>query len=135
MRAGSFIVFPHPHVVSDNSAAEGSTAPHPVHFQVQELKGGGSDYETTLEKPSPKLHDVGNLCTRLNVPYVLSDARGWVRSIRGTVSLAVPELVHHIFARCHDHHLIFVHGLKEPVNSDSSSNTRVLPSGDTVHRN
>jgi hypothetical protein len=35
------------------------------------------------------------------------------------------KLVHHIFARCHDlDRLIFVYGLKEPVNSDGSPTRR-----------
>jgi hypothetical protein len=59
------------------------------------------------------------------VPYVLSDGRGWIPFIRETVSLSVSKLVHHVFARCDDHdHVIFVHGLKEPVNSDGSPTRR-----------
>lgn len=45
--------------------------------------------------------------------------------IRETV--AVSKLIHHIFARCHDYdydHVIFVHGLKKPVNSDGSPTER-----------
>jgi hypothetical protein len=73
------------------------------------------------------LHDVGNMCTRLNGPYVLSDAT-WMPCFRSSGKRSRwPYRNSSItfFARCHDHgQLIFVHGLKEPVNSDGSPTRR-----------
>ena len=94
--AGSFIVFPQ--------------------VSFRQICGGLVDHTSPGTFPGPvtegnrfgkvatycDLHDVGNLCTRLNAPYDLS--RTW----SGCIPAGRVKLIHHIVAGCHDRHLFYL---------------------------